>query len=85
MGCLFSDCFAQQPTYKICMECDLKNKLNQDIMILNVFIFNDDSYRLLFRCSKGHKFYYLCNSTDEYNCIVEYNKTNTNVNNFIQD
>lgn len=80
MGCLFSDCFTQQETYKICLECDSKKKFNQDLMILNVFHYDDGSYRFLFRCSEGHKFYYCCSK--QFDNVLEYNKTNTNMNNF---
>ena len=51
-------------------------------MILDIMSYSDESYRFLFRCSQGHKFYYCANSTDVYNYIIKYNQSHTNMDNF---
>lgn len=52
-----------QDTYKICMICNANNKLNKDLMVLNITT-NANVYKgeygkeLLLRCSNGHIFKY---------------------------
>lgn len=85
MGNKLSSCFInyapQQITYKICLQCDLLNKFNQNFMVLNTYHCKNECH-IYFRCCEGHKFWYCCNCED-YNSIIEYTRVNTNMESFI--